>query len=92
MSIYGFTVQDLIAKGRMKEEDMIQLKEWLSTQDDMPKFTDETMALFFLACKNHLENTKKCARNYYISARDGPELFNDRDITRKDIQSQLKIL
>ncbi|GLV38420.1 uncharacterized protein CBL_13029 [Carabus blaptoides fortunei] len=92
MSLYGFVVQDLIAKGRMKHEDMIVLKEWLQNQDDMPKFTDETMALFFLACKNHVENTKKCARNYYLAAKDGPELFNDRDITRIDIQSQLKIL
>lgn len=89
--LYGFTIADLVKNGRLGENDLKEFKIWLAMQE-LPKFSDEQLALFYLACEKNLENSKKCALNYYYSRRDGPELFDDRDLLRKDIQHQLKIL
>lgn len=91
MSIYGFSVQNMIENGRVNEKDLSILKKWVATQQ-MPQYPDETIALFYMACEKHIENTKKCAIAYCNSKIEGPDIFNNRDLSRDDIQQQLKTL
>lgn len=90
MSIYGFTIQDMIANGRIDEIDLSILKEWVATQQ-MPRYSDETIALFYMSCDKNIEATKKCAIANTNSKKKAPEIFNDRNLSRKDVQQQLKI-
>lgn len=87
--MYGFTIQDMIANGRVNENDLRILKEWVATQQ-LPQYSDETIALFYMACDKNIEATKKCAIAYCNSKRNAPEIFNDRALSRKDVIKQLK--
>lgn len=88
---FGFSAEDLVKNGRVDENDLKKLMEWLK-DEPLPRYNEEMMALFLMACKNDVENTKKCARMYFYTRRDAPELFDERDLMRSDLRHQLSIL
>lgn len=88
---YGFTAQKVIDDGRTAWQDVEELKKWLSTQD-FPKLTDEQVVVFLLSCDNDHEATKKTIEAFYYSKTNAPELFNDRNLERPDLQKQILTL
>lgn len=87
----GFTAETIINDGRTTRQSIDDVTEWLKTQD-LPDLSDEQIALFLLSCDNEYELTKNTIKAYFSAKKFGPEVFNDRDLNRPDIQLQLRTL
>lgn len=88
---FKFSAKDLIAEGRTSQRDVDEMRSWLATQE-LPKLSDEQVVIFLLSCNNDHDGTKKTIEAYYKSRKNGPELFDNRDLDRADLQKQLNTL
>jgi len=86
---YGFTAQQILNEGRIKQEDIDNIKAWLSTQN-YPELTDEQIILFLLSCYKEQEATRTTIKVFYSTRNGAPNLFDNRNMDRQDIQKQLK--
>lgn len=88
---FGFKAEEIINEGRITRKDIDIIDEWVSTQN-LPKVTEEQIVLFLLSCLNEKELTKTTIKAYYTVKKGTPEVFDDRQMNRTDIQKQLKTL
>ncbi|CAG9814862.1 unnamed protein product [Phaedon cochleariae] len=92
---YKFTSEDIIAEGRVTREDIEIIRTWLSNLKDdyVPEnVQDETIVLILLSCTNDIELTKKTIQCYYKLKKNGPEIYDDRNLKRPDIQVALNTI
>ncbi|XP_044739621.1 alpha-tocopherol transfer protein-like [Chrysoperla carnea] len=89
----GYDPEPLIKRGEPSKELITEIRKWIEDQKDIPKnLTNAQLVLFISACEFNVEPTKKCLREYFNAKKHGPELFDNREVTRADIASQLKAL
>ncbi|KAF2881465.1 hypothetical protein ILUMI_24701, partial [Ignelater luminosus] len=89
---FGFKAEQIINEGRITKKDIDLIKKWLSTQNNLPRVTEEQIVLFLLSCSNEQEHTKTTIKAYYAVKKEAPELFNNRQMNRADVQKQLKMM
>ncbi|CAG9854123.1 unnamed protein product [Phyllotreta striolata] len=86
---FKFSVEDLIKDGRTTEVHLQQIISWLSTLKDsrVPgELQGELLALFLLSCDNDIELTKKTIISHYHIKNSAPQLFDQRNLDRKDLK------
>ncbi|XP_060534462.1 alpha-tocopherol transfer protein-like [Cylas formicarius] len=81
---YHFTADEIIEQGRTTREYVDTIKRWLAQQNDhrIPHVQDEMVVLFLLSCENDIDLTKNTIAMYFKCKKDGPEIFDDRDMSR----------
>lgn len=88
---FNFNVQTVIDQGRVNREEIEEIKKWI-TLEEIPDLSDEQIALFLMSCNGQREFTKNTIKAYYQLKRSAPELFDNRDLERKDLIHQLQVL
>lgn len=86
---YQFTPQEIIAQGRTTEENLSVIRNYVEQLNQKPvpkKIQDEMLVLFLLSCKNDIELTKKTIVCFYECKRNGPEIFDDRNVQSTELQ------
>lgn len=92
---FKFTAEELISKGKTTEENVEKIRNWLSTAKEkfIPiEIQDELLVLFLLSCDNDIEMTKKTIVSHYKIKKDAPDIFDQRNTEREDIQKVFKTL
>lgn len=87
----GFKVEKLIKSNQVKEEDVKIMKKWI-TVENLPKYSEEMIALFLLACDNNVDEAKTCASNYYLYRNNCPEIFTSRNINNPEFKNQFDVM
>ncbi|VVC98505.1 unnamed protein product [Leptidea sinapis] len=76
-----------------RDKDLEHIKEWLKKEPHLPdEFDDQRIMTFLRGCKFSLEKTKRKLDMYFTMRTAVPEFFNDRDVTRPELQESLKII
>ncbi|KAG5880892.1 hypothetical protein JTB14_001468 [Gonioctena quinquepunctata] len=86
---YKFTAEDIIEKGWINKEDLMTVKTWLTNLNDdyvPPNVQDHLIVLFLMSCQNDVEITKNTILSNYKLKKNAPEIHDDRNINRSDIQ------
>lgn len=91
MNHFKFQVQDVVEQGRTNQQLIDTLVQWLQ-DNDMPKVPQETIVEFLLACNNDLEATKKTMQSCYNCKKNGPEIFDDRNVNNPNLELALKTM
>lgn len=92
---YQFKAEDLVAEGRTSKENMEDIRMFVSSLNDkyVPKrIQDEIILIFLISCANNVALTKKTILSYYYLKKHSPEIFDDRDLDRSDIQLALNTI
>ncbi|XP_074041790.1 uncharacterized protein isoform X4 [Leptinotarsa decemlineata] len=92
---YKWTPEDIFAKGMTTKEDLETIKTWLSTLNDEylpPNIQDHLLVLFLISCVNNIELTKKTILSYYKLKQHAPEIFDDRNLKRSELQTALNTI
>ncbi|CAG9839619.1 unnamed protein product [Diabrotica balteata] len=92
---FKFTIQDLVAKNRTSIQNINIIKQWLPTTIESyipPSIHDELIALFLMSRNNDIDLTKDCIRSHYGLRYEAPEMFDDRNLERIDVQMALNTL
>ncbi|CAH1275671.1 unnamed protein product [Diabrotica balteata] len=92
---YQFKAEDLIAEGRVSKENVEEIRTFVSNLKDkyVPlRIQDEMIIIFLLSCENDVELTKTTIVNYYYLKWHGPEIYDDRQMDRPDIQLAIKTI
>ncbi|XP_057658030.1 alpha-tocopherol transfer protein-like isoform X1 [Diorhabda carinulata] len=92
---YHFKTEDLVAEGRTSRENMEEIRTFVSNLDDKyvpTRIQDEIILIFLISCANDVALTKKTILSYYYLKKHGPEIYDDRDLNRSDIQLALNTI
>nr|XP_023012904.1 alpha-tocopherol transfer protein-like isoform X1 [Leptinotarsa decemlineata] len=92
---YKWTPEDIFAKGMTTKEDLETIKTWLLTLNDEylpPNIQDHLLVLFLISCVNNIELTKKTILSYYKLKQHAPEIFDDRNLKRSELQTALNTI
>ncbi|KAJ8956084.1 hypothetical protein NQ318_016537 [Aromia moschata] len=84
--------EQIIQEGRTTRENIEIIKTYMRNVNDKnipPGVQDEVIVLFLLSCNNNIDLTKKTVVAYYKCKKNGPEIYDDRNIDRADIQLAL---
>ena len=94
MLTFKIDLENYIQNGDICQEDIDQLKARLNETINakIPKLSDEQVAIFLNACNRDLDDSYKCILAYFSARKSAPELFNNRVLSRTDVQQQLKTL
>ncbi|XP_046660580.1 alpha-tocopherol transfer protein-like isoform X1 [Homalodisca vitripennis] len=76
----------------LKKEDIAELRSWMKSQPHLPIVNDEQLILFHHSCYFNLEATKSCIEVYYTTRTNTPEFFQNRDLSRPELQKALEVL
>lgn len=71
------------------EEDIKQLREWITDQPHLPTITDEHLNLFLFSCEGDVTHAKATIENYFTLRTHSPELFANRNPLSDEIQQIL---
>lgn len=90
----AYNPERLINNNEPSKELLESLRNLLEKEKNVPQtLTDSQLVLFLHACEFDLKKAKTCITEYYSARKNGPELFDNRDVTaRADIQQTLKAL
>ncbi|XP_030757202.1 alpha-tocopherol transfer protein-like [Sitophilus oryzae] len=88
---YKFTSEQIVKEGRTSFENIEVVKRWLDSVDDqnIPVIQDELIVIFLLSCDNDIPLTKKTIKMYYQCKKQAPDIFDDKDMSRSDLQKGL---
>ncbi|KOB76021.1 Cellular retinaldehyde-binding protein [Operophtera brumata] len=76
-----------------RDADLAHIKEWLKQEPHLPdEFDDQRIMTFLRGCKFSLEKTKRKLDMYFTMRTAVPEFFNDRDVTRPELQEILNMV
>lgn len=92
---YQFTPQEIIAQGRITESDLNTVRHYVEHLNQKPvpeKIQDEMLVLFLLSCENDVELTKRTIKAFYECKKDGPEIFDNRDMQSDEIQKAMNTM
>ncbi|KAJ8959001.1 hypothetical protein NQ314_006319 [Rhamnusium bicolor] len=92
---YQFTSEQIISEGRTSKENLETIRTWLSNLDDKDiplTVQDEIIVLFLLSCSNDIALTKKTVVAYYKCKKQGPEIYDDRNVERADVKLALNTI
>lgn len=92
---FQWTPEDIIEEGRTTRENLETIRTWLSNLRDEnlpPKIQDEMIVLFLLSCCNDIDLTKNTVISYYRCKKNGPEIYDDRNVEKADIKLALNTL
>ncbi|RVE47935.1 hypothetical protein evm_007449 [Chilo suppressalis] len=85
--------EELNEKAETRDQDLAIIKEWLKQEPHLPdEFDDQRIMTFLRGCKFSLEKTKRKLDMYFTMRTAVPEFFNDRDVTRPELQEILNIV
>ncbi|CAH0548869.1 unnamed protein product [Brassicogethes aeneus] len=87
---FDFEAQDVINEGRTSQKAIEEIKTFISNNEDIPTIPDQMIVLFLLSCRNDIEFTEKTIKAYYKCKKNAPEIFDDRDMSKEDLQLALK--
>lgn len=89
---FSFTAQEIIKEGRTTQKAIDTIRIWLYETNHLPNIPDQMIVLFLLSCNNVIESTKNTIQAYYTCKRNGPELYDNRDIEIEELQRSLKVV
>ncbi|XP_050501539.1 uncharacterized protein LOC126881347 [Diabrotica virgifera virgifera] len=85
---FQFKAKDLIAEGRVKQDDIDKIKQFFDGVDEdcVPKsLPEEFIATILIACSSDVALTKKTIISYFSVKKLAPSIFDSRDVDRDDI-------
>lgn len=82
MALFGFTAQQIIEEGRVKQWEIDDIRGWtLSCDDDIPTdLTDEQIIHFLLACDKNKSFTQRVIREHYKIKKTYWRYFSDKNV------------
>lgn len=92
---FQWTPEEIIAEGRTTRENLETIRKWRSNLNDknIPlKIQDEMIVLFLLSCCNDIDLTKNTIVSYYKCKKNGPEIYDDRNLENPDIKLALNTM
>ncbi|CAH1111799.1 unnamed protein product [Psylliodes chrysocephalus] len=92
---YQFTAEECIKEGRVSSDDVEEIRTFVSNLNDKyvpARVQDEMIVIFLLSCANDVQLTKKTIISYYLLKFEGPEIYDDRDLSNSDIQLALNTI
>ncbi|XP_018571184.1 alpha-tocopherol transfer protein-like [Anoplophora glabripennis] len=92
---FQWTPEQIISEGRTTRENLETIRTWLSNLNDknIPlNVQDEMIVLFLLSCCNDIQLTKNTVLAYYKCKKEGPEIYDDRNLERTDIKLALNTI
>lgn len=92
---YQFTPQEIITRGSITEENLNIIRNYVEHLDQRPVpkvIQDEMLVLFLISCENDIELTKKTIIAFYECKKNGPEIFDDRNVQSNGIQQALNTM
>ncbi|KAK7861951.1 hypothetical protein R5R35_006320 [Gryllus longicercus] len=85
--------EEFLKNPELKLQDMESLREWLAEcRPNIPKIPDSLLILFLHSCYYNMEKTRKCITRFYELRANTPYHFNNRDVTRPELQTALSVL
>ncbi|XP_022186334.1 retinaldehyde-binding protein 1 [Nilaparvata lugens] len=66
-----------------------ELRDWLATQPHLPPISDQMLRVFHHSCFFELAKTKDCIDTYYSLRANLPEIFCNRDVNKKEIETSI---
>lgn len=84
--------EEFAKNAELKQQDLDELRDWMSLEPHLPVITDEQLILFLHSCYYDVSRTKDCIEVYYKLRMDTPEVFNDRALELPDTESILSVL
>lgn len=92
---YQFTPEEIIARGCVTEENLSLIRNYVENLNHKPVpklIKDEALVLFLISCENDVELAKKTIISFYECKKNGPEIFDDRDMQNSGIQQALNTM
>ncbi|XP_050292928.1 alpha-tocopherol transfer protein-like [Anthonomus grandis grandis] len=91
---FYFTPKEILNENRTSQENIDIIKDWLLTLEEsvVPEIQDELIILFLLSCDNDIPLTKNTIVMYYKCKAESPEIFDDREMDRADIQKAMNTI
>lgn len=92
---YQFTPQEIVARGSISEENLNIIRNYVEHLDQKPVpkiIQDEMLVIFLISCENDIELTKKTITAFYECKKNGPEIFDDRNMQSSGIQQALNTM
>ncbi|CAK1590112.1 unnamed protein product [Parnassius mnemosyne] len=85
--------EELNEKPENNARDLAHIKEWLKQEPHLPDEIDDQCIMTFLrGCKFSLEKTKRKLDMYFTMRTAVPEFFENRDVTRPELQEIVKVV